>query len=218
MNYLKRRGLRGVSMREFARATEAGEADGLVGLTFDDGFRDFLYNALPVLDKVGFTATVFVVGGKLGGENDWEHDIEPRPRLELLEAEEVREVAERGMEIGAHSMTHPSLPGLEAGILEEEVAGSRRVLGELLGEPVEGFCYPYGDLDEVAVEAVGRAGFSYACAVNPWHSQSAYAIPRIPLAQRDGASRFALKIGVYWQYYATKHKIRGALAFARGNG
>src|SRR5690349_1996761 len=84
---LYRRGRRGVSMRELlaARSTR-----GLVGLTFDDGYADFVRHVMPALDRYGFTATVFVVAGALGGTNSWD---EPGPRKALMSADEVRRAA-----------------------------------------------------------------------------------------------------------------------------
>lgn len=200
MRYLKQRDLRGVSMRELRRAVSAGSTRGLVGLTFDDGYKDFLYTALPILEEFGFTATVFVIGDLLGKDNDWKHHYEPKPRIKLLEAEEVREVSERGMEVGAHTMSHAWLPDLDPEQLEEEVSGSRQVLGELLGEAVEGFCYPYGGLDSAAVEAVRRARYAYACAVTTQVERSVYDLTRIPVADVDYSLRLAAKLRIYPQY------------------
>src|SRR5215212_4736064 len=66
MLYLKQHNLRGVSVREFLRAQKAGNAKGLIGLTFDDGYSNFLKVALPILEDFGFSATVFMVAGMLG--------------------------------------------------------------------------------------------------------------------------------------------------------
>lgn len=104
MRYLRARNLRGVSLRELRRAATQRNAQGLVGLTFDDGCEDFLQTALPILENFGFTATVFVVSGMLGQENDWKYYYEPKPCLKLLDAEGVREIAARGMEVGSHSV------------------------------------------------------------------------------------------------------------------
>lgn len=190
MHYLKRRGLRGVSVGELIRSMEAGDARGLVGLTFDDGYANFLQNAVPVLERFGFTATVFVVGGMLGKENSWDRE----PRMGLLDAEGVREVSERGMEVGSHGMSHVRLSRLDAASLEEEVSGGQRLLREVLGRDVEGFCYPYGDLDRTTVEAVRRAGHGYACSYKTRIEQGRYDIPRVYVGERDGPLRFALKL------------------------
>src|SRR5829696_3922306 len=143
MLYLERHNVRGVYMRELHLALNAGEAKGLVGVTFDDGYEDFLGAAVPTLEKLGFSATVFVVAGMLGKENTWEHGSGPRPQLKLLGADGVREASERGMEIGSHSVTHPRLSGLDSGRLIHEVSHSRQMLSEIVNAPVEGFSYPY---------------------------------------------------------------------------
>jgi peptidoglycan/xylan/chitin deacetylase (PgdA/CDA1 family) len=195
MLYLKRRNLRGVSMRELLQAMSTGDTKGLVGLTFDDGSEDFLHNAVPVLERLGFSATVYVVAGMLGKENDWEHRG-PRPRLKLLEADGVREVSERGMEVGSHTMTHPRLSGLDPEVLVHEVSDSRQVLSEILNAPVEGFCYPYGDLDGAAIRAVRRTGYGYACAVRERIEHSLYDLPRTYVGEKDSLLRLAIKLKV----------------------
>jgi peptidoglycan/xylan/chitin deacetylase (PgdA/CDA1 family) len=211
MRHLKRHGLRGVSMRELRRAIDAGSVKGLVGLTFDDGYQDFLHYALPVLESLGFSATVFAVAGMLGRTNDWEHHQEPRPRLQLLGADGLREVSERGMEVGSHTMNHLSLPGLEPELLEEEVGNSRHTLGELLGQTVEGFCYPYGAIDSKAIEAVRRTHYGYGCSIFVRVERSTYDLPRLDVAERDSPSRLAAKLKIFSGYLAVKkgyHAVR----------
>jgi peptidoglycan/xylan/chitin deacetylase (PgdA/CDA1 family) len=212
MSYLKRRGLRGVSVRELHQAAVAGDVKGLVGITFDDGYKDFLQVAVPTLEDLGFSATVFAVADLLGRENDWEHDYTPRPRLQLLEAEDLREVSRRGMEVGAHGTSHVKLSGLGPEQLEEEVRGSRRLLSDVLGEDVEGFSYPYGSFDASTLEAVRSAGYTYACAAPPQVDWNQYALPRIPVANNDHLLRFAAKLAIYRQYSAAKKSIRIALS------
>ena len=80
LRWLHRRGLRGVSMRELLAAADRGDAARLVGLTFDDGYADFANNAMPVLRRYGFGATVYVLAGKLGGRNDWDVRGPRKPR------------------------------------------------------------------------------------------------------------------------------------------
>jgi peptidoglycan/xylan/chitin deacetylase (PgdA/CDA1 family) len=210
MLHLKRRKLRGVSIRELRRAMSSGDATNLIGLTFDDGYKDFLHTAVPILESFGFSATVFVVAGMLGKENDWKHAHHPRPQMELLGPTDLREVSERGMEVGSHSMTHADLSGLNPRELEEEVKGSRRVLSELLGEEVEGLCYPYGSVGRAAVEAVRQAGYAYACG---WRTSlsfdhDAYNLPRIYMGEKDNSLRVAAKLKVYAQYSAITQRLK----------
>jgi peptidoglycan/xylan/chitin deacetylase (PgdA/CDA1 family) len=200
MLHLKRRGWRGVSMREWRQAVSRGDAKSLVGLTFDDGDEGFLRTVVPMLERLGFSATVFVVAGLLGEENVWEFRYEPRPRLRILTPEELREISERGMEVGSHTMSHPRLAGLEPRQLDEEVSGSRKVLSKILGEEVEGFCYPYGSCDRAAIKAARRTGYTYACAWKVHFEHSYYDLPRIPVSEKDTSLRFAAKLRVYPQY------------------
>ena len=200
MLYLKRHNLRGVSIREMRRAAAAGDIRNLVGLTFDDGYENFLHTAVPILEKFGFSATVFVVAGRLARDNDWEHSFEPRPPMKLLGAEGVREVSRRGMEVGSHSMVHPKLSEVPPGRLQEEISGSRRVLSELLDEAVGGFCYPYGNVNGAVIEAVRRAGYAYACAWKVRPEGSDYELPRIPVDEVDNLLRFKAKLRIYPQY------------------
>jgi len=201
---LRRRNMRGVSVRELLRAWSAGKSKGLVGITFDDGYKDFLQTALPILEKYGFSATLFVVADMLGKENDWVHWYHPQPKLKLLESADLRVIVERGVEIGSHGMSHPELPELDRESLEREVSDSRRLLGEVLGEAVEGFAYPYGILDETSIRAVRGAGYAYACAVNTRVENSAYDLPRIPVSEADNSLRFAAKLRIHPHYRVFK--------------
>jgi peptidoglycan/xylan/chitin deacetylase (PgdA/CDA1 family) len=207
MRYLQRRKLRGVSMRELLRAVNSGTAKGLVGLTFDDGFQDFLHTAVPVLERFGFSATLFVLGS-MPRENNWDYYPDPSPPIRLLGAEGIREVAARGMEVGSHGMSHLRLAGLEPDLLEDEVMDSRRVLSELLGETVEGFCYPYGSVDRAAIQAVHRARYAYACAITERIERNVYDLPRIPIGERDDIRRFGAKLKIFAHYHAAKKVLQ----------
>jgi len=199
-SYLKQCHMREVSMQELNRAMNMNRARGLVGFTFNDGCKDVLDTAMPVLKKFGFSATVFVVVGRLGKENDWQHTYSPKPRIKLLEAKELREVVIRGMEVGSHSMTHANLRGAEPELLTREVETSCRMLSTVLREAVQGFCFLYGCLDEEAVQAVRRAGSAYACGWMTRPERNVYDWPRIPVSDRDNAVRFALKLETYAQH------------------
>jgi peptidoglycan/xylan/chitin deacetylase (PgdA/CDA1 family) len=193
MTWLAEHGLRGVSVDTLVAAMRAGRARGLVGITFDDGYVNVLQNAVPELLKHDFTATMFIVSGLLGGTNEWDGDLGD-PEWPLMSAQQVKEVAVAGMEIGSHSVTHPHLPGIEAHQLRAEVSDSRSMLSELLGQSIRGFAYPYGLMDASARRAVQEAGYDYACSVvSPISDLGIMALPRIIFGQRDGSARMATK-------------------------
>jgi peptidoglycan/xylan/chitin deacetylase (PgdA/CDA1 family) len=199
--WLKRRGLRGVSIGALVDAMRAGRPRGLVGITFDDGYVSVLEAALPELRRHGFTATMFIVSGRLSGSNEWDEG----PRWPLMSAGQVREVAAAGMEIGSHSTTHVRLAGLDARQLEAQVGDSKASLADLVGAPVRGFAYPYGSMDAAARLAVRDAGYDYACAVEtPLRELGIMALPRVYVGQRDDARRMAVKRLLFRGYIAVK--------------
>jgi peptidoglycan/xylan/chitin deacetylase (PgdA/CDA1 family) len=183
-------GLRGVSVDTLVAAMRAGQEQGLVGITFDDGYVNVLENAVPELLRHAFTATMFIVAGQLGGINEW--DV--KPIWPLMSLAQVKEVAAAGMEVGSHSTTHAHLRKLDANRLQAEVGDSRSRLSDLLGQPVGGFAYPYGVMDDASRGAVREAGYDYACSVvTSLVDMGIMALPRIGVIQRDNPARMRVK-------------------------
>lgn len=185
----------------------AGEGESLprrsVVLTFDDGCRCFAEHAFPELQRRKMTATLFAVSGELGGSNGWDRAAGEREER-LLGAEELRRLADSGIEIGSHSRTHRDLTSCPAAELAAEVAGSRQDLEAALGVPVRTFCYPYGRLDERARAAVAAAGYLAAVGIQALPGARAgdpFALPRMIV--NPGESRFERRLkanGLYPLY------------------
>jgi peptidoglycan/xylan/chitin deacetylase (PgdA/CDA1 family) len=106
------------------------------------------------------------------------------------------------MEIGSHSATHADLPAASPDALAAEVAGSRAVLREITGQPVRGFAYPYGSVDERARNAVRDSGYDYACAVQPAGQPGPFALPRVYAGQADSPARLTAKRLLYRPYFS----------------
>ena len=124
-------------------------------LTFDDAYEDLVRYAFPVLQEHRFRATVFVPTAYVGQRNIWDQ-LNRRPSIGLMTAEMIREWAEKGIEFGAHSRTHPELDRIDAAACEDEIAGSRHDLEKMIGAPVVAFAYPYGNYNGEVRAAVGR--------------------------------------------------------------
>ncbi|MEV4257710.1 polysaccharide deacetylase family protein [Spirillospora sp. NPDC049652] len=188
MRWLEANRLRGVGVAELLAAKAAGRHRRLVGLTFDDGYTDFVRHVVPVLTRMGFTATVFMVTGEIGGGNTWDDG----PRKPLMDAAQLRAAAEAGMEVASHGVRHRSLPKACDDDLAEELRESRRRLEDLLQRPVPGFAYPYGNVSPRAVDAVRDAGYDYGCAI--WSSGAdRHALARTYIGERDDPLRMRLK-------------------------
>ena len=181
LRWLRRLGLRGVGLTELLRAQDRGAADRLVALTFDDGYTDFLDHAVPVLERHGMTATLYVVAGRMDGTNEWDTG----PRLPIMGPDQVRAVAAAGHEVGSHTMTHARLAGADPGTLTTEVAGSRRVLEDVLQAEVASFCYPYGTHDPAAADAVQAAGYDNGCVIGDYSPGDRFTVPRCYVSPQD---------------------------------
>jgi peptidoglycan/xylan/chitin deacetylase (PgdA/CDA1 family) len=139
-----------------------GEKKGrVVAITFDDGYVDTLEHALPILQKNGFSATCYVISQRTGQYNEWD-EAYLNTRKFLMSDEQIRAWRAAGMEVGAHSRTHPHLIDCTDAELQNEIAGSKADLEALTGSAITQFCYPYGDLNERVVSAVRQAGFEAA--------------------------------------------------------
>jgi peptidoglycan/xylan/chitin deacetylase (PgdA/CDA1 family) len=136
----------------------------VVVITFDDGFVDFLSNALPVLRQHGFTATMYIPTAFVNGTSKWlKHDAEDnRP---ILSWSQIRELHSAGIECGAHSHTHPQLDILPLARIESEILTSKKLLEDHLISEVNSFAYPFGYYNKAVKKAVQRAGYISACAV-----------------------------------------------------
>lgn len=189
MRWLHSRNLRGVSVRELLEAHTEGRARGLMGLTFDDGYADFATRAVPALMRFGFSATVFMVAGRIGTYNTWDTG----PRKPLMTRDQLRAVADFGMEVASHGVRHLSLTDVSAEQVRDELLHSRLILEDVVERPVTGFAYPYGHVSARDVNEVKRAGYDYACAIRP-QEPSRHALARTYVGERDGNLRLRAKV------------------------
>jgi len=126
-----------------------------VMITFDDAYEDLCEHALPTLTKYGFTALVFVVTGHVGGTNLFDQKNGCGP-LRLMDVEQIRTWADRGIEFGAHSRSHIDLAALKPEELAEEIVGSGMDLNGILQVAPISFAYPYGSFNaDVEQKATG---------------------------------------------------------------
>jgi peptidoglycan/xylan/chitin deacetylase (PgdA/CDA1 family) len=170
-------------------AANGGPRGRTASLTFDDGWRNWLTTALPVLERLGVRGTFFVCPGLFGST----HPDVPGEEGALLDESEATALHEAGMELGSHSLSHPDLRRLSDDELVVELRDSKEAVEAITGKPCRLFAYPYGLYDQRVLEAVGAAGYELAFAwlPGPWRPLEA---PRLPAPPRHGAGRLALKL------------------------
>ena len=167
MDWLLSRGYRILTLKEWWRTelSPGGSSPRSVVLTFDDGFQDIASTAAPELAKRGLAGTVFLSTDHVGKTNAYDRALGV-PELPLLSWEEIQQLQKRGWDFQSHGRRHRPLTSLTPEELKDEVAGSKAILEERLGESVDFFCYPYGDFDSRTLAMVTQSG--YRGAVSSW--------------------------------------------------
>lgn len=141
-------------------------------VTFDDAHRSVVQLAAPTMHRMGIPGTIYVPTDYAGtdrlmawdGYDKWigtKHEDE----LACMGWDELRDLAERGWEIGSHTCSHPLLSELGDAELARELNDSRLVCEERMGMPCHSLAYPYGEFDPRVVRAAGEAGYHFASTV-----------------------------------------------------
>jgi peptidoglycan/xylan/chitin deacetylase (PgdA/CDA1 family) len=189
--------------RGYRPATAAQVAAGsgkLLHVTFDDAFRSVLAG-VEVLERLGVRGSVYACtafaadgrpfdGGKLAPEAAAHPD-----ELATLTFDALAELADRGVEIGSHTISHPRLTELADDELRRELVDSRAELEDRLGRSCVFLAYPFGGEDERVRRATRAAGYAGAFSLPGRQSpREPFGLPRVGLYRKDTTARAALKM------------------------
>jgi peptidoglycan/xylan/chitin deacetylase (PgdA/CDA1 family) len=143
-------------------------------ITFDDGYRDNLDNAAPVLSRLGYPAVVFVSVGHVGTGRPMPHDDHLPAANPLLDWDGLAEIERHGVRVESHGIDHVALSRLSPDEARRQIAGSRSVLEERLGRPVSAYAFVKGsradhgpEHAEMLAEAGYALGFTTVTGSNP---------------------------------------------------
>jgi peptidoglycan/xylan/chitin deacetylase (PgdA/CDA1 family) len=193
---LKILGYKGLSMSDL-QPYLIGEKQGkVVGITFDDGFKNNLTHALSILQKFNFSATCYIISQNIGGTNHWDLD-KGIPENPLMDENEVKQWINGGMEIGSHTQNHVRLAESDIEIATKEIMQSRLDLENQFDCSVEHFCYPYGSHNDEIIEITKDAGYRTATTVNRGRAKSGdnlFTLPRVSITHRTFVHLFLIKI------------------------
>jgi peptidoglycan/xylan/chitin deacetylase (PgdA/CDA1 family) len=178
LQWLSRRRNRVVALSDLI--TEPAKKS-LIAITFDDGYRDNLTIALPLLEKYNLPATIFAAAGFIG-ENGY------------LTAEDLRSLAaHRLITIGSHGLMHRHLTRLPHSEARHELIASKEILEETINRRVDLLAYPYGDCNS-AIERLSKE-CGYRAAWSVWNGNNTpHSLWRVPLGRNDNLLRFIAKI------------------------
>jgi peptidoglycan/xylan/chitin deacetylase (PgdA/CDA1 family) len=199
---LRRAGYTGIGFDAYLAHRQGGAAlpRKPILITFDDGYRSNAEIAVPLLRKHGFTATIFVLPGRLGGTNSWDAG---EPQEPLMTADEIRALRAQGFFFGSHTFSHVRLTDVPADVALRELRDSRTALEALLGEPVRTICYPWAQ-HNASVRALAREA-GYECGVGVRRrlnrdDTDLMALHRIPVNYLDSTWR------VRWDLFRLRYR------------
>lgn len=177
MDFLKRNHFNVLSLEELVNTVNRGEnlPGKSVVITFDDGYENNYTYAMPVLEKHGFPAIVFLPSDDINTEG-------------FLNTAQIKEMMQKGFTIGSHTRTQAYLPNESYESQRNEILESKRLLEELFDVPVKYFCYPNGGFSEQIKSLVKEAGYLAATATNRGYdrfNKDVYELNRIRFGDRD---------------------------------
>lgn len=196
MDYLAAEGYRVVDVAEVGRLLESGSAPAdVVGLSFDDGYLDVAENAVPVLARHGFRATVFVVTDAVDGKETFTWYDRTPP---LLSWDDIGSLdGTSPLRFEAHTVSHPNLLALDDAAAQREIVECKNVLEQRLGRSVDAFSYPAGLFGAREIGLVREAGYRVAVSCEPGVNDPAvdrFALRRRQIDPRDTLLDFRAKV------------------------
>ncbi len=192
VSWLTKNGFEVIPLSFLVHAIQTGQYRNLrkkVVITFDDGYQDFVTNALPLLRHHGVPATVFIVTDMIGGRGSWNHSGNQLP---LMSEDELRYIKAQGISLGSHTATHANLTLLNDIDVHRELRDSHDRLAQL-GESFYAFSYPWGQWSSQIVDAVKGSGYECAVAIGEQMrltDGNKYILPRITMRRDIDLKRF----------------------------
>lgn len=187
-----------------------------LSITFDDGFKNNYEIAYPILKEYEFKATIFLVTGYCGKNNQWQGQPAEIPVLEIMDWGEVVEMSNNGIDFGAHTVNHPNLLKLTQEQAEDEIVDSKKEIEERLGKKIVCFAYPYGGETNKFSKTLS---YEFQCAVTTELKvadlgSDVYSLPRIDMYYFSRNNFFSSMGSSRFNHYI---KIRNLLRSFRSN-
>jgi peptidoglycan/xylan/chitin deacetylase (PgdA/CDA1 family) len=201
MALLSALGYRGLSMRNLEPYLDGRQQGKVFGITFDDGYRNNLQHALPVLQRYRFTATCYGVSGLPGGANQWDAEIGV-PQKPLMNDSDWQQWLAAGMDIGSHTRFHVDLTTLDDAAAKTEIYQSKTEFEQRLGTEIRHFCYPYGRFDERHQRMIQDAGYITATTTRRGRvteNDDPFALRRVLVAKSTDPLRFWIKVATAYE-------------------
>ena len=197
IKYLKKNGYTSINFNEIDQSAKKQ-----IIITFDDGYKDVLLNALPILKKYDFKATCFFVTNLIGQDNSWDINKKNFSKKEIMNINDINNWISSGMHVGSHSHNHLDLTKISEKKLLNELDFSKKILEDKFDIVSDIFCYPYGKVNQ-NVYYLTKKIYNKAVTTNrsryDLKKHNSHLIPRIDMGKNFSSLKLYLKLETIYE-------------------
>jgi peptidoglycan/xylan/chitin deacetylase (PgdA/CDA1 family) len=192
LRYLQQEGYETVSLYDLALHLTVGKPlpKHPIVLTFDDGYADAYTHAFPLLQRFGFTGTVFLITAPIDANDP-----------AFLSWENVGEMHAAGMDLEPHSYDHPDLRGRGYQFLVYQTLGPKEAIEARTGDTCRFFAYPSGRYDDYVIDVLQSANYWGAVVTEQGATHTGdglFTLRRVRISGGDALSDFVHKLNLDW--------------------
>lgn len=155
-----------------------------ISLTFDDGYKDIITNAYPIMQQYNYTGTVFIITAFIGRDG-------------YLSSDDIKQLLASGWTLGSHTVSHPELNRLNSETASLEINSSKSQLESIFDVHITTICYPAGKYSKEIMDQVENAGYAFATTTKYGVQNSLpnrFQIKRLRISGSDDLISFERKI------------------------
>jgi peptidoglycan/xylan/chitin deacetylase (PgdA/CDA1 family) len=182
-----------ISLEQSVERIRVGNYAPTAHITFDDGYADNCEAALPYLIAKRVPTTYFVASWHVKTGTPFQHDEKNGKTFAVNTPQQIRAMADAGIEIGSHTRHHADLGEVhDEATLRDEIVESKKELEDMIGRPVRYFAFPFGmpkQITPAAVAMLKEAGYEAICSAfgaynfpgaDPFHVQRIHGDNEMP--------------------------------------
>ena len=197
INFLKKLGYVSINFNEI----DPNKRNQII-ITFDDGYKDILINALPVLKSHNFKATCFFVTNHIGKNNQWDEKKEKFSNKHIMNNNDIKKWFDSGMSVESHSHNHFDLTKLPNIDIVKELEISKKYFKDKFGIETNVFCYPFGKVNKNVYDLTKKI-YKYAVTTNRSryniNKHNPLLIPRVDMGKNMSLTKLFLKLKTIYE-------------------
>ena len=197
INFLKKLGYISINFNEI----NLNKTNQII-ITFDDGYKDILINALPILKSSNFKATCFFVTNHIGKNNQWDKKKDKFREKNIMSNDDIKKWLDSGMSVQSHSHNHVDLTKLSNADIIKELKISKKYFKDKFNIETDVFCYPFGKVNKNVYDLTKKI-YKYAVTTNRSryniNKHNPLLIPRVDMGKNISLTKLYFKLKTIYE-------------------